>query len=825
MPEAPAAPASTYRLQLQPGFGFADAAGIAGYLARLGVSHVYLSPVLQAAPGSRHGYDVVDHSRLSAELGGEPAFREMAASFRAHGLGMVVDVVPNHMAVPAPEWLNRQLWSVLREGPGSPYAHWFDIGWDAGGGRMLLPVLAGPPADCLADLRLGPAGAGAPGTGADEPVLRYFEHVLPVRPGTAGLPLPELLDAQHYRLSDWRVAASELNWRRFFDVTTLIAVRAEDPDVFGATHGLLVSLLTEGLIDGLRVDHPDGLADPRGYFRQLAACTGGAWAVAEKILTGAEELPRDWPCAGTTGYDALGAVDGLLHDPAGEPPLTGLYVELTGGPARFAELAEPARHQIATRTLAAELARLARLAGRAGDPALAGLPEDSLRTVLAELLASFGVYRAYVVPGEPAAPQAAGALAAAADRARARLPGGLHGPLAALHGLLLGSGPAAGPARDELIVRFQQACGAVTAKGVEDTAFYRWSRLVSRNEVGGDPDLLAVSPAEFHTFAGRLARDWPGSMTTLSTHDTKRQEDVRARLAVLTEMPAEWAAEVRAWHTRAAEIAGGQVPEPDTEYLLWQTLAGAWPVSGGRLTGYLRKAIREAKIRTSWTDPDPGYEDAVLGFAKAVLDDPVLAGRVTAFAAAIGPDARVNSLGAKLVQLTMPGVPDVYQGCELPGYALVDPDNRRPADFRLLSRLLTALDGTGLDAAGLDRVPDAGPLPRFAAEKLLVTAQALRLRRAQPGWFRGSYRPLAARGPAAAHALAFIRGGRPVTVATRLPRGLRRSGGWRGTVLPLAGHWRDVLTGLTHSGPELPLASLTSRLPVALLEPAGEGTP
>src|SRR5215831_3633783 len=346
-----AAPVSTYRLQLQPGFGFAEAAGIAGYLASLGVTHAYLSPILQAMPGSAHGYDVVDHSRLSADLGGEGAFRDMVAALRRHGLGVIADIVPNHMAIGAPESLNRQFWSVLRDGPGSAYAHWFDIDWRAQSGRLLLPILAGPLGDCLAGLRID--RGGAEGT-----VLRYHEHVLPVRPGTEDLPLAGLADAQHYRLADWRAAATRLNYRRFFDITSLIAVRVEDEDVFTATHGLLLGLMAEGLIDGLRVDHPDGLADPRGYLDRLAKATGGAWVVTEKILAGTEELPPDWRCAGTTGYDALGAVGGLFTDPAGAGPLTTAYTRFTDGTPRFADVAETAKRQVLRRILAAEVYRL-----------------------------------------------------------------------------------------------------------------------------------------------------------------------------------------------------------------------------------------------------------------------------------------------------------------------------------------------------------------------------------------------------------------------------------------------------------------------------------
>ena len=808
-----AAPVSTYRLQLQPGFGFADAGAIANYLAALGVTHAYLSPILQAAPGSRHGYDVVDHSRVSADLGGEAAFRAMVGRFRRHGLGVIADVVPNHMAIPVPESLNRQLWSVLREGAESPCAHWFDVDWAAQGGRLLMPILAGPAADCLDDMTVCAAG--------EEPVLRYFDHVLPVRPGTAGLPLADLLGAQHYRLTDWRDAATELNWRRFFDVTSLIAVRVEDPGVFAATHRVLLRLVAEGLIDGLRVDHPDGLADPRGYLERLAAETGGAWVVTEKILSGDERLPDGWACAGTTGYDALAAAGGLFVDPAGDAPLTEEYQRLTGGPDEFAPVAEAAKREEAGGPLTAEVSRLARLFARAGDPGLDALAPADLSTVLTELLAAFAVYRAYVVPGEPAAPAAAAVVAQAAASARQRLPGRLHAGLAAVCDLVLGRG-AGGSAQHQLIVLFQQACGPVMAKGVEDTAFYRWTRLIALNEVGGDPDRFGVSPGEFHSFAGYLARHWPATMTTLATHDTKRGEDVRARLAVLAESAQAWRPQVERWHDRAVWLSGGRSPEPHIEYLLWQTLVGAWPIGGDRLAAYLRKAVREAKTLTSWTEPDPGYESLVLGFADRALRDDKLSGWITSFVAELAGDARVNSLGAKLVQLTMPGVPDTYQGCELAAFSLVDPDNRRLVDFARRRRLLATLD---------DAPPAPGPAGAAAAgldiDKLLVTSAALRLRRGHPGWFAGDYRPLDAEGPAARHAVSFLRGpsaagsgGPAVTVATRLPGGLRRRGGWADTVLPLpAGPWRDVLTGATHAGPRPLLSDLTKRLPVALLVP------
>jgi (1->4)-alpha-D-glucan 1-alpha-D-glucosylmutase len=811
----PGAPVSTYRLQLTPEFGFEQAAETADYLADLGVTHAYLSPVLDAVPGSMHGYDVTDHSHIRGELGGEEGFRALAKRLHSRGLGIVLDIVPNHMAVPADMCLNRQLWSVLRDGRGSPYATWFDIDWAAQDDRMLLPILGGPVESCLDDLRVEPTG-GPEG----EPVLRYFDHILPLWPGTARLPMRGLLESQHYRLAWWRDAATELNWRRFFDIATLIGIRVEDPAVFDATHEVIVGLVAEGLVDGLRVDHPDGLADPRGYLDRLAAATGGVWVVAEKILAANEALPSDWACAGTTGYDALRIVDGLFLDPAGGEALSAEYARFCRDsgddwpPKRFADVATQAKREITNGSLAAEVTRLAGLLTAVAPDA----PADDARTVLTEVLAAFPVYRAYVHPGELPAEAAKAAVKAAVDGARRRLPKRLRGLADDIGAAALGKyrpvGGAAGRV-GEFAVRFQQTTGPVEAKGVEDTACYRWSRLVSLNEVGSDADLFGVPPGEFHAAAGRLAADWPASMTTLSTHDTKRQEDVRARLAVLAEIPEEWGREVARWHR------AGTAVDADTEYLLWQTLVGAWPISGERLAGYLTKAIREAKRRTSWTEPDENYEAAVLALAASALDDPELSASIARFVARIAGDAAVNSLGAKLVQLTMPGVPDVYQGCEAAALSLVDPDNRRDVGFPRIRSYLTDLD-TGVNESLRGDLAD-GDLDLLSRVKLLVTSRALRLRRARPQWFAGEYEPLAASGPAAGHAVAFRRGGQAVTVVTRLPVGLRRRGGWQDTALPLpGGPWADLLTGAVHHGPAVSMTELTGRLPVALLVPEGE---
>jgi (1->4)-alpha-D-glucan 1-alpha-D-glucosylmutase len=817
-----------YRLQLTPDFGFAEAAEIGEYLADLGVTHAYLSPVLEAVPGSLHGYDVTDHSRIRGELGGEEGFRAMAKRLRGLGLGLVLDIVPNHMAVPANMALNRQLWSVLRDGLGSPDAQWFDIDWTAQDDRMLLPILGAPLESCLGDLRVE-AGGGPDG----EPTLRYFDHVLPLRRGTAGLPMPRLLESQHYRPAWWRDASTELNWRRFFNVTSLIGVRVEEPAVFDATHEVIVRLVAEGLVDGLRIDHPDGLADPRGYLARLASATNGAWVVVEKILEADETLPVDWACAGTTGYDGLKLIDGLFVDPGGASPLTAEYARFTQRAGedpvalRFADVAAAAKREVATGTLAAEVTRLARLLGSVRP----GVTEDETRTVLVEVLAAFPVYRAYVHPGEFPSAAAEAAVREAVESARERLPHELRGLADDLGQAVLGlhrpaSGAAGQPA--ELVVRFQQTTGPVLAKGVEDTAFYRWSRLLAANEVGGDPDRCGLAPWAFHRKAERLAADWPFTMTTLSTHDTKRQEDVRARLAVLAEMPEGWGRQVGQWHERAAARAVGETAaavDPDTEYLIWQTLVGTWPITGERLAGYLTKAVREADRHTSWTAPDAGYEGAVLGLAARALDDPELSGSIGEFVAAIAGDALVNSLGAKIVQLTMVGVPDIYQGCELSGLSLVDPDNRRPVDFARRRALLADLDASRLDLAA----PGDGGA-RLDAAKLLVTARAVRLRRTRPEWFSGGYAPVTAAGPAADHVVAFARGGSDtggpaVTVATRLPVGLRARGGWSDTVLPLAGPargWVDVLTGAVFRGDSLLLGDVTGALPVALLVPEGK---
>ncbi|MFD6696389.1 malto-oligosyltrehalose synthase [Micromonospora aurantiaca (nom. illeg.)] len=757
----PDTPRSTYRVQVRPGFDLDATAELAGYLAALGVTHLYTAPLLTATPGSTHGYDVVDHRAVNPQLGGEAARARLVRALRAAGLGLVVDIVPNHAGVARPE-ANPAWWDVLRRGRESAYARWFDIDWDRG--RLLLPVLADT-ADALDDLKLV------------DGELRYHEHRFPVADGTGDGTPRQVHDRQHYELVNWRRGDAELTYRRFFAVSDLAGLRVEDPEVFDATHAEILRWVAAGEVDGIRVDHPDGLRDPAGYLARLRAAAPASWLVVEKILEYGEDLP-DWPVDGTTGYDALAAVSGLFVDPDAEPEFTTLDGRLTGRHTSWADLTHATKLEAATRLLAAELTRLAALVPE--------LPGEQVRAALAELAACFPVYRGYP-------PEGARHLAAARSEAGRRRPD-LTGVLDAVTARLRDPG-------HELAARFPQFTGAVMAKGVEDTAYYRWSRFVALNEVGGSPAHFGVPAAELHRFAVTRQVRWPASMTALSTHDTKRGEDVRARLAVLSEMPGRWAERVADWMSRAP------LADPALAHLLWQTAVGAWPIERERLHGYAEKAAREASVTTSWADPDPSFEHEMHALVDRMYDDPELHAQITAFAAEITPPGWSNALGQKLVQLAMPGVPDVYQGTELWENSLVDPDNRRPVDFAVRRDMLARLD-----AGWRPAVADDG------AAKLLVVSRTLRLRRDRPDLF-GGYRPVPARGPAAAHAVAFDRGG-AVAVATRLSLRLARSGGWRDTTVSLPVHQcTDLFTGRVYSGSELLLDDLLSTYPVALLAP------
>ncbi len=763
-------PGSTYRLQVHAGFGLDDAAAVAGYLADLGVTHAYTSPLLRSAEGSTHGYDTVDHAHIDEARGGREAFDRFVAALHEHGLGLVLDLVPNHMGVAdaaaAPWW-----WDVLRHGQDSPHAAAFDIDWEFGAGRVRIPVLGS--ADDVAKLEVV---GGEDGDGE----LRYYDNRFPIAPGTGEGTPQEVHARQHYELVDWRRADSELNYRRFFAINTLAGLRVEDPGVFDATHDLVLALVREGAVDGLRIDHPDGLADPRGYLDRLAQASGGRWTVVEKILEPGEELPEGWATAGTTGYDALTEVDRVLVDPSGEAALTALDTELAGTPVDYAELVRSCKREVTDGMLGSEVARLVRVVGE-----LSGIDRAQQTEALAELLASFPVYRSYLPDGREH-------LDAAVATVRERRPD-LTPAVDALYPVLSQAGT-------EAATRFEQTSGPVMAKGVEDSAYYRYARFVALNEVGGDPAEFGGTVADFHAAQAHRLAVKPQSMTGLSTHDTKRSEDVRARLAVLAEVPTEWASLVRYLLSRHP------LADRPLAHLVWQNLVGAWPISRERAHAYAEKAAREAGTSTTWTAPDEEVEGQLHALVDAAYDDEASAARIHKFVERIAAFGYSNSLSQKLLQLTMPGVPDVYQGTELWDFSLVDPDNRRPVDYAVRRQLLASIDRGEIPA-----VDGSG------AAKLLVVSRVLRARRDNPAWFTG-YEPVEVTGSAADHVVAYDRGG-VVVAATRLPVGLA-AGGWGDTALALPnGAWRDLLTGerLVSDMAGIAAEVLLARLPVALL--------
>ena len=891
-------PSSTYRLQLRPEFGFDDAAAVAGYLADLGVSHAYSSPYLQAAPGSAHGYDVVDHHRVNVELGGEEGHRRFSARLGEVGLGQVLDIVPNHMAItPQNAWWN----DVLENGPSSRYAPYFDVDWDPPEQKLrntvLMPVLGDHYGKVLEAGELTLAREG--GTF----VVRYYDHVLPVAPPTYDLPLAmaaaqsgsddlaflasvcealppatatdrpsllrrhrdkevlkrqlarlcredaavaaavdgavarinadvdlldSLLDRQNHRLAHWRTAGSELDYRRFFDVTTLAGLRMEEEHVFADTHELVLGWLRAGVLDGVRIDHPDGLLDPVRYLRRLRVEAPDAWIVVEKILEHGEALPPAWPVDGTTGYDAMAVIGGVLVDPDGERPLTEAWTAFTGEAWDWPELVHQAKHAVLRDVLGADLQRLTQSFVEVCESSRRHRdhPRLILRDALREVLACFGVYRTYVAADEVAGPADAKVIDAALAEAAGRRPD-LDADVLELLGQVL-RGEHRSEQATSLRLRFQQTTGPVMAKSVEDTAFYRGTRLLSLNEVGGDPGVFGTSPAAFHEHWAEAQDRWPAAMIASSTHDTKRSEDVRARLAVLSELPDEAAAAMArlssaAERHRTTRPDGSRLPDRSTEWLLLQTLVGAHPLTLERALAYAEKATREAKVQTSWLDPVPAFDEAVRAYLTGALADESFTAALDEAAAALREPGWVNGLAAQLLKLTVPGVPDVYQGTELWDLSLVDPDNRRPVDYDLRRSLLAEL--ATLDAAAVwDRRAEGLP-------KLAVTAAALRLRRRAPEVFgagdAGAYRPLLATGPAADHVVAFSRGGLAVTVVPRLVVGLAGRGGWGDTTLALPeGRWRDALTGAQVDGTTPHLRDLLRPLPVALLvaEPLWEET-
>ncbi|HEX2287108.1 MAG TPA: malto-oligosyltrehalose synthase, partial [Mycobacterium sp.] len=699
----------------------------------LGISHLYLSPILTAAEGSTHGYDVIDPTTVSAALGGPEGLARLSSAARARGMGLIVDIVPNHVGVGIPEQ-NKWWWDVLEHGRSSPYASFFDIDWTLDpDGRIVLPILASDDADT--------------------------DVILP----------PE----RHYRLTGWRNGIC--GYRRFFSITSLAGLRQEDRAVFDATHGEVKRWFDEGLVDGVRIDHPDGLSHPAGYLGWLREIAGPqAWIVVEKILAVDEPLEPTLPVEGTTGYDALREIGGVFVDPTGAGPLTEL-VETTGVTYRdMPEIARRLKAQAVTKTLASELARLCRTIVAATGTDLPDLP-----TAVAELISRIPVYRCDYQSLSLVLPTALAETASERPE--------LAQPLA-----IVAAAVACGGAAE---VRLQQLCGAATAKSMEDCLFYRDARLVSLNEVGGEPRHFGVSVAEFHQRAAVRARMWPQSMVTLSTHDTKRGEDVRARIGVLSQVPSLWAQYVQAWQRRTPP------PDPATGLFLLQNIFGVWPSDGvvtdelrSRLHAYGEKAIRESGTHTSWHDPDSEFEAAVHTWIDAIIDGPV-ATELTGLLGRIDLHARSDALGQKLLALTVPGVPDVYQGTELFEDSLVDPDNRRPVDYQSRREALKAINHP----------------------KIRVVAAALRLRRDRPASFiDGGYTPVLADGPASDHLVAFLRGDDVLTAVSRHTVRLSETG-WGDTALTLpAGRWTDRISGGRFSGTVLAV-ELFADLPVALL--------
>jgi (1->4)-alpha-D-glucan 1-alpha-D-glucosylmutase len=883
-------PRATYRVQLHAGFGFDEAAAIADYLDRLGISHLYSSPALQAGKGSTHGYDVLNHHQVSKELGGPDGHARLCECLGRNHLGFILDIVPNHMSIASRE--NAWWWDVLENGPASRYAAYFDVDWKPPEAKLrdtvLMPVLGDHYGRVLeaGELKLLRDGGSF--------TIAYHEHVMPIAPRSLSdllrraaqrassddlafladslgrLPLatdndppsltrrhrdkevlrrllsrlcwehPEiaqaidqevheinaspaaldaLLERQNYRLAFWRTAGQELDYRRFFDINSLVSLRIEVPRVFEDTHVVVLDWVRKGVLDGLRVDHPDGLRDPRQYVERLHEHAPGGWIVVEKILEPCEQLPEDWPVAGTTGYDFLNRVTGLLIDASGEQPLTDFFTRFTGVTADYPAMVRDKKHLVLKELFGSDLARLTSL--------LVSICEQQKRYrdytrrelsgMLREVIACFPVYRTYIEADTGRVSdhdrQYIDEAIEAAKRNRPEIDADLFDFFRDLLQLRI-----TGRLESMMVMRFQQHTGAVMAKGVEDTAFYNYNRLVALNEVGGNPGRFGITVDDFHERCRGTQARWPTSMLASTTHDTKRSEDVRARIALLSEISDAWAAAVERWAARNERHKCDGMPDRNLEYLLYQTLVGAWPIDHERLAAYIMKAAREAKAHTSWNTPNPAYEEAASAFITALLSDNAYLEDLKAFVAPLVEPGRVNSLAQTLIKLTAPGVPDIYQGTELWALSLVDPDNRRPVDYATRRRLLAELADAPLEA--IVRRSDEG-MP-----KLHLIRKALHLRRRRPDWFGpgpdGEYTPLVPSGPQRDHVVAFARGrdgGQCVAVAPRLP--IRLGGRWEGTALVLPDRpWFNELTGDKVAGGKTRVGELLRRFPVALLSRA-----
>lgn len=875
-------PLATYRIQLHKEFTFDDAAEIADYLAELGVSHIYCSPYLQAAPGSKHGYDVVDHHRVNQELGGEDAHARFCQRVGELKLGQVLDIVPNHMAIAGQH--NRYWWDVLENGPASVYAAYFDIDWlpaeEKLRNKVLVPILGDHYGRVLARHEISVKRVD--GTF----FIEYFDHKLPAAPRSlayvvanaaarlnsdylsfladsyANLPWPTatdrgsllarhrdkeivkallgrfcgespsaaaaidaeleelsgdvdaldlFLERQNFRLSFWKTAGEELMYRRFFDVNTLVGLRMESEMVFADTHSLVIDWLKRGVLDGVRIDHPDGLRDPEQYFRRLREATPDGWVVVEKILEPGEPLRTSWPVNGTTGYDFLNQSGGLFIHPEGLERITAFYEEFCQESTSYEELCREKKLLVMRDILGSDVNRLVTLFIQICESHRdhRDYTRPEINRALREIVAGFPVYRTYLVSGTGQVNELdLHYIDEAVTRAKRHAEDVDSELFDFIRDVLILKYP--GVTENEFVMRFQQFTGPAMAKGVEDTTFYCYNRLSSANEVGGDPGNPVVSMAQFHRYCTGMQADWPHSMLASSTHDTKRSEDVRARIHLLSEIPDKWAEAVKRWSALNERFRRGDYPDRNTEYLLYQTMVGAWPISIERTTKYMEKATREAKRMTSWISPNEEFEKALGTFLEKIYQEKKFLDDLETFTKPLVMPARVTSLSQTLLKLTAPGVPDLYQGSEIWDLSLVDPDNRRPVDYELRRRLLA--EARSLDAASAWERNNEG-LP-----KLWLLHKCLEVRRIYARSFgnRASYAPLLAQGSKSEHVVSYCRGGEILAVAPRLL--LTLAGDWDSTSLPLPqGCWTNVLTGDEFGQETVPLSRLLATFPVALL--------
>jgi (1->4)-alpha-D-glucan 1-alpha-D-glucosylmutase len=873
-------PGSTYRLQLHKGFTFDDAAAIADYLKALGISHVYSSPYLQAAPNSMHGYDVVDHRKVNEELGGEAGHDRFCRRLGEVGLGQVLDIVPNHMSLGEQ---NRYWWDVLENGNSSRYASFFDIDWNSGEERLrdkvLVPILGDQYGRVLQSggikvqrsgsiFTVEAAGQAVPVAPQSLPVIlgraaeASLNDTLSFLAASYGrLPTPdmtdrrtvlarardkavldslldrlcaeenevcsaiddsvrelnanadaldEFLNQQNYRLAYWKTADQQLGYRRFFDVNTLIGLRVEREYVFEETHALILKWLHAGTIDGVRVDHPDGLRDPLQYFQRLREHAPAAYIVGEKILARDEFLRESWPIEGTSGYDFLNMAAGLLVSPDGMRRLRKVYGNFTGEPIDFAPIAHDKKLNVELEGLGSDVNRLTNLFVDIceSNREQRDFTRAEVRRALREVAACFGIYRTYVMPDRDEITDEDRSFIERATQCGKEKRPDIDGALFDFIGDVL-SMKIRGEKESEFVARFQQFTSPVMAKGVEDTAFYCFNRLTSLNEVGADPGRDGVTPNEFHAYNVKMQQTHPDTMLTLSTHDTKRSDDVRARLAVLSEIPKEFGKTVTRWSRSNARYRTGKFPDKGTEWFLYQTMVGAWPIDAERLKQYMQKAMREAKLHTSWVANNEEYETAVNSYIDAILADTAFVADLESFAGKIIYAGRVNSLAQTLMKHTAPGVPDLYQGSELWDLSLVDPDNRRPVDYDLRRKLLTEVQA--LDAAQVLARIDEG-LPKLW---LIHRALLLRERRSESFCKYAAYAPLPATGDNAEHVIAYLRDEKILTVT---PRWITTFGGkWSDTSLEIPpGGWTNELTGERIEGGMVSVEALLREFPVAV---------